>query len=166
MRPLLETCFGSPFSMRPRFFATLIDAPAALSASASKVIKCQALTAVTCRVFRTALPTSWSESTDVETAIDGYVLPGQIAGMDRAEKGADLAEFLRRAEPFGRHVGTDAGLARRGRLGILWRASLMRAAQSVGVELAGQETVDGHVALDHRARHTGEKRGQSGARAR
>ena len=41
----------------------------------------------------------------------------------------------------------------------------MAAAQALGVHLAGQEVVDGDVAVGHLARDAGEKGGQAGARA-
>ena len=111
--------------MRPRFFATLIDAPAALSGGASKINIYQMLAAISCQMSRAASLTSRSEGADVEAAIDRYVLAREIAGMDRAEKGADLAEFLRRSEPLGRDIGADAGLARGSGCRIFHGAGLM-----------------------------------------
>src|SRR3954470_18940336 len=87
-----------------------------------------------------------SECAGIKPAVDRDVLAGQVAGMDRAEEGADLAEFLGRAEALGGNLGGEFGLER-GLVAALRKA----AAQPVGVELAGQQIVDRHIVLGHRA---------------
>src|SRR5262245_18956114 len=99
-------------------------------------------------------------------AIDEEVLPGDVAGLRRAQKGAGGAEFSRRAEALGGHgchalvpclLDRDAP--------VLGNPRHVRT-QSFGLECAGQEEVDGDVGGGNRARDPGEKSGQTRARAR
>src|SRR5262245_1446262 len=93
---------------------------------------------------------SRSERAWKRTPIHQQVLPGDEAGLRRAQEGAGCAELVRLAEPAGRDDGNafvlglldaDAALLRRGReVGF----------QAVGLELPRQQEVDGDVRSGNR----------------
>src|SRR5262249_32485273 len=99
-------------------------------------------------------------------AIDEEVLPGDVAGLGGAQKGAGGAEFSRRAEALGghgRHALAPCLLDRD--TPVLGNSRHVRL-QPFRLECAGQEKVDGDVGRGNRARDPGEESGQTRARPR
>ena len=100
-----------------------------------------------------------------QAAIDQDVLAGDVAGMGRAEEGADLAEFLDGAEAPGGNLGDRAG----GKLLDLGAGPFSRpfpaGGQPFGIHAARQDVVDGDVSVGDLAADPGEERRQAGAGA-
>src|SRR5262249_39110420 len=107
-----------------------------------------------------------SHRTRKYAAIDEKVLPGDVAGLGGAQKGAGGAEFSRRAEALGghgRHALAPCLLDRD--TPVLGNPRHVRL-QPFSLERAGQEKVDGDVGRGNRARDPGEESGQARARPR
>jgi len=104
-----------------------------------------------------------SEGAVEGAAVDQKVLTRDVAGLRRAQKCAGRAELVRIAEALGgdaSHTGSrDFCLA----FVLLLGGLVQRATQTVGIEGAGQDIVDGDVLVRDFARDTGEKGRESGA---
>ncbi|KAG1254265.1 hypothetical protein G6F65_017109 [Rhizopus arrhizus] len=103
------------------------------------------------------------ERTGVGAAVDQQVLPGEVTGLYAAQEGAGGAEFVRRAEAAGGNL-LAAALGHFAGVAILARTVGEVGAQAVGVELAGQQVVDGDVVGHGAARQAGDEAGQATAR--
>ena len=103
-----------------------------------------------------------SESRGVEAAVEQYILAGDVGGVDAAEKGAGLAEFVGGAEALGGNLGLGfGGDFRFGFAGILG-GPLQPAAQALGIEIARQQVVDGDVLVGDCAGDAGAEGGEAG----
>src|SRR5262245_23926191 len=98
-----------------------------------------------------------------EAAVDEDVLAGDVAGMDRAQEGADLAEFRGGAETARR----DGGDVMRDHdvdvVAVCARPIPMTGGEPLGVHLAGEDVVDSDVAVGDLTANSREIRGQPGA---
>src|SRR3979411_1376303 len=88
---------------------------------------------------------SCSERTGIGAAVDQDILPGDVAGLRRAQERAGRAEFVGVPKPPGRigrsdFLGDVADVTR----GTLRQRCQIRL-QAVGIEGAGQQIVDGHI---------------------
>src|SRR5262249_11922187 len=102
----------------------------------------------------------------IEPASDEQALPGDIAGLRRAQKSASRAELSRRTESLSRHARHPLVSGRVDRDAALLGGHCHVGGESFGVESAGQKKIDRDVGGGDRARDAGEKRGQACARPR
>src|ERR1700716_1767186 len=107
-----------------------------------------------------------SECAGERAAVDQQVLPGDVAGLGRAQEHAGGAELVRRAEALGRNGSGARGAELLVGNALLLGGGLDVALQSVGVEGARQQEVDGHVGPGDRARDAGHEGGKPGPRRR
>src|SRR5882724_375356 len=103
------------------------------------------------------------ERAGIDTAVDQEILAGDIARLDAAQVGAELAELLGGAEAAGRDLFFPLALDLLRSPALLLRRKLGVADQPVGPEATGEEVVDGDVVRDGFAR---EARGEAGEAAR
>ena len=107
------------------------------------------------------------EGPRVGAAVEQHVLPDHVGGLLAAEKGADLAELLGRAEaPDGNGLHTRSGHLLVGATGLAG-GLVYAASQSLGIEGAGEQIVEGDVATGQArlARGAGDESGQPAAGA-
>src|SRR5215472_2299691 len=106
-----------------------------------------------------------SECTRERATVDQQVLPGDIAGLGRAQERAGGAELVRCAEALGRNRDGTRGRDLVDRGALLLGGGLDVRAQAVSVEGARQQAIDGDVCARHRACDAGHEGGEPGARA-
>src|SRR5262245_3720439 len=87
-----------------------------------------------------------SESARIRAAVEQDALPRAVAGFSAAQEGADLAELLERAVALGGDSPAALFLQLLDRLARLRGLTFQRGLDAVGVEHAGQQVVDRHVA--------------------
>src|SRR6267143_3231261 len=105
------------------------------------------------------------ERAGIDTAVDQEILAGDVARLDAAQVGAELAELLGRAEAAGRDLFFPLALDLLRSLALLLRRKLGVADQPVGPEAPGKQVVDGDVVHDGFARETGDEAGEAAPRA-
>src|SRR6266849_665089 len=110
-------------------------------------------------------PNGALEGTGVDAAVDQEVLAGDVARLDAAQIGAELAELLGRAEAAGRNRLLPLALDLLGRLALLLRGKLGVADEPVGPEAPGKDIVDRDVVRDRFAGEARDEAGEAAARA-
>src|SRR6266851_10428526 len=106
-----------------------------------------------------------SERAGVDAAVDQEILAGDVAGLDAAQVGAELAELLGRAEAPGRDLLFPLALDLLRRPALLLRRKLGVADQPVGPEASGKQVVDRDVVCDGFAREARDEAGEAAPRA-
>src|SRR5574342_1273391 len=104
-----------------------------------------------------------SEGTGVDTAVDQQVLSGYVGCLHAAQVGAQIAEFLGRAEAPCRNRLLQVPLDLLHGPALLLGVELGVALQPVGPEASGEQVVDGDVVSDGLARETGDEAGETAA---
>src|SRR6266705_5657225 len=112
-----------------------------------------------------SMPYGALEGTGVDAAVDQEILAGDVARLDAAQIGAELAELLGRAEAAGGNRLLPLALDLLGRLALLLRGKLGVALQPVGPEAPGKDIVDRDVVRDRFASEARDEAGEAAARA-
>src|SRR5258706_4631163 len=105
------------------------------------------------------------ERAGIDTAVDQEILAGDVARLDAAKVGAELAELLGGAEAAGRDLFFPFAFDLLRSFALLLRRNLSVADQPVGPEAPREQVVDGDVVRDGFARETRDKAGEAAPRA-
>src|SRR5882672_7028637 len=105
------------------------------------------------------------ERAGVDAAVDQEILAGDVARLDAAQVGAELAELLGGAEAAGRDLLFPLALDLLRGPALLLRSKLGVADQPVGPEAPREEVVDGDVVRDGFAREARDEAGEAAPRA-
>src|SRR6266702_7731970 len=106
-----------------------------------------------------------SERAGVDAAVDQEILARDVARLHAAQKGAQLAELLGRADTARRNRLLDVPPHLFHGLAFLLRGELGVALQPVGPEAPGEQVVDRDVVRDGRARLARHEAGEAAPRA-
>src|SRR6266849_8059672 len=105
------------------------------------------------------------ERAGIDAAVDQEILSGDVARLDAAQVGAELAELLGRAEAARRNRFLDVPPHLFDGLALLLRGELGVALQPVGPEAPREQVVDRDVVRDGLAREPRHEAGEAAARA-